>query len=237
MITIMEPNKVKYSLGAVSSIETMTFGEPGHRTFRLDVHSGAAYLSLWMEKEQLFQLGVYLKDMVGRLSPEDREKESDLREEAWSGGELTIDFKASQMLLSHDQDSRAFYLQAYERQEEDCNDNRLIDREEIELGLPDPCAADPDVPDLGGDDDPAPDDDPLDGTDDDPADDTGGDDGGDVGGDVDDDTGGDEGGDVLDIVDTVTGGGFCSFGSITILPILAFGMALMGIVERRRRRQ
>ena len=118
MITIMEPNKVKYSLGAVSSIETMTFGEPGHRTFRLDVHSGAAYLSLWMEKEQLFQLGVYLKDMVGRLSPEDREKESDLREEAWSGGKLTIDFKAGQMLLSHDQDSRAFYLQAYERQED-----------------------------------------------------------------------------------------------------------------------
>ncbi|MCH8252283.1 MAG: hypothetical protein IID36_07510, partial [Planctomycetes bacterium] len=89
----------------------------------------------------------------------------------------------------------------------------------------DPCAVDPDVPDLGGDEDPAPDDDPIDDT------------GDDIGGDVDDDTGGDEGGDVLDIVDTVTGGGFCSFGSITILPILAFGMALMGIVERRRRRQ
>ena len=145
----------------------------------------------------------------------------------------------------------ALDIGAYERQEEDCNDNRLIDREEIELGLPDPCAADPDVPDLGGDDDPAPDDDPtpdddpIDGTDDDPVDDTGGDtgddtggdDGGDVGGDVADDTGGDEGGDVLDIIDTVTGGGFCSFGSITILPILAFGMALMGVVERRRRRQ
>jgi len=116
MITIMEPNKVKYPLGAVSSIEAMTFGEPGHRTFRLDIHSGEAHCSLWLEKEQLFQLGVYLKDMVGRLSPEDRDKESDLREETWSGGELTIDFKAGQMLLSHDQDSSAFYLQAHERE-------------------------------------------------------------------------------------------------------------------------
>ncbi|MCH7890312.1 MAG: DUF3090 family protein [Gemmatimonadetes bacterium] len=49
----------------------------------------------------------------------EREKESDLREESWSGGELTVDFKAGQMLLSHDQDSNAFYLQAYEREADD----------------------------------------------------------------------------------------------------------------------
>ncbi len=54
--------------------------------------------------------------MVGRLSQEDRDKESDLREGVWSGGELTIDFKAGQMLLSYDKDSNAFYLQAYERE-------------------------------------------------------------------------------------------------------------------------
>ncbi len=112
----MEPTKVKYPLGAVSSIEAMTFGEPGHRTFRLDIHSGSAYCSIWMEKEQLFQLGVYLQETVGRLTPEEREKESDLQEESWSGDELTVDFKAGQMLLSHDQDSNAFHLQAYERE-------------------------------------------------------------------------------------------------------------------------
>ena len=119
MIITVESKKVKYPLGAISSIEALTFGEPGRRTFRLDVHSGAAHCSVWMEKEQLFQLGVYLRDMVGRLSQEERDKEADLREENWSGGELTIDFKAGQMLLSHDQDSNAFYLQAYELQEEE----------------------------------------------------------------------------------------------------------------------
>ena len=112
----MESRTVKYPLGAVTSIEALTFGEPGRRTFRLDVHSGPAYCSIWMEKEQLFQLGVYLRDLVGRLSQEEREKESDLREESWSQGELTVDFKAGQMALSHDQDSNAFYLQAYERE-------------------------------------------------------------------------------------------------------------------------
>ena len=72
-----------------------------------------------MEKEQLLQLGVYLRDMIGRLSQEDRDKGSDLREETWSGGDLVVDFKAGQMLLSYDQDSNAFYLPAYERESEE----------------------------------------------------------------------------------------------------------------------
>ena len=119
MITNVEENKVKYALGAVASIEAVTFGEPGNRTFKLDANSGAATCSIWMEKEQLLQLGVYLRDMVDRLSQEERDKGSDLREEAWSGGDLAVDFKVGQMLLSYDQDSNAFYLQAYEREVEE----------------------------------------------------------------------------------------------------------------------
>ena len=115
----VEENKVKYSLGAAVGIDAVTFGEPGNRTFKLDASSGAASCSVWMEKEQLLQLGVYLRDMVGRLSQEERDKGSDLREEPWSGGELAVDFKAGQMLLSYDQDSNAFYLQAFEREVED----------------------------------------------------------------------------------------------------------------------
>ena len=116
---IVESKKIKYPLGAVTSIEAVTFGEPGHRTFRLDVHSGPAYCSVWMEKEQLFQLAVHLRDSVSRLSQEERHRESNLKEESWSGGELTVDFKAGQMMLSYDQDSNAFYIQAYERETEE----------------------------------------------------------------------------------------------------------------------
>lgn len=116
MMLVMESRKVKYPLGAISSVEALTFGEPGLRTFRLDIHSGQAYCSIWLEKEQLLQLGVYLNEAVSRLSQAERSKESDLREDSWSGGELTVDFKAGQMLLSHDPDSNAFYLQAFERE-------------------------------------------------------------------------------------------------------------------------
>ena len=116
MIMNVEPNKIKYPLGAVASVEALTFGEPGMRTFRVDALSGAASCSIWMEKEQLLQLGVYLRDMIGHLSQEERDKESDLREESWTGGELTVDFKAGQMALSYDSNSNAFYLQAFERE-------------------------------------------------------------------------------------------------------------------------
>ena len=119
IILVVESKKIKYPLGAVTSIEAVTFGEPGKRTFHLDVHSGPARCTVWMEKEQLFQLAVHLRDTAGRLSKEEREKESDLREENWSGGELTLDFKAGQMLLSYDHDSNAFYIQAYERESAD----------------------------------------------------------------------------------------------------------------------
>ncbi len=119
MIMDVEPNKVKYPLGPVASIEALTFGEPGLRTFCLDARSGAASCSVWMEKEQLLQLGVYLQDMMDRLSQEERDKESDPREDSWSGGDLNVDFKAGQMLLSYDQDSNAFYLQAYERESDE----------------------------------------------------------------------------------------------------------------------
>ncbi len=103
-------------MGRLSQIEPVTFGEPGRRTFRLDLYSGPAVCSLWLEKEQLFQLGVYLRDYVGSLSAEERERESAPQEPGWLGGETTIDFKAGQMFLSHDKETNSFFMQAHERE-------------------------------------------------------------------------------------------------------------------------
>lgn len=83
------------------------------------MHSGSAYCTLWLEKEQLFQLGVYLRDFVGGLPEEERSRASEPSEPAWAGGEESIDFKAGQMFLSHDKDTNSFYLQAHERESEE----------------------------------------------------------------------------------------------------------------------
>ena len=116
---LMEEKHVKYKLGALSKVEPLTFGQPGRRTFRLDLHSGSAFCSLWLEKEQLFQLGVYLRDYVAGLAADEKARTSEPNEPGWGGGEASIDFKAGQMFLSHDRDTNSFFLQAHEREAEE----------------------------------------------------------------------------------------------------------------------
>ena len=113
----MEQRRVKYPLGSLSNIEARSIGEPGHRTFQLALEASRATCSLWLEKEQLFQLGIYLQDVVQSLSPEDRKLRSEPKASEWSGRGATIDFKAGQLLLSHDPKTSSFYLLAYEREE------------------------------------------------------------------------------------------------------------------------
>jgi len=110
----MERRRIRYPLGALSRIDPEAFGEPGQRTFRLALKAGAANCSIWLEKEQLFQLGIYLQEVIRSLSPEDRARESQPKEPEWSGGGETIEFKVGQLLLNHDAASNSFYLLAHE---------------------------------------------------------------------------------------------------------------------------
>ena len=106
-----------YPLGALTRIYAETFGEPGRRTFRLVLKAGAANISVWLEKEQLFQLGIYLQEVVESLSAEDKERRSQPSEAEWSGEGISLDFKAGQILLNHEPDSNSFRMLAYEQEE------------------------------------------------------------------------------------------------------------------------
>ncbi len=110
----MESRPVKYSLGPLSLVEAKTFGEPGQRTFQLALEAGRASCAVWLEKEQLFQLAIYLQDTIQSLPEDDRNRPSQPREPEWSGDSVYIDFKAAQILLSHDTPTNSFYLLAYE---------------------------------------------------------------------------------------------------------------------------
>lgn len=113
----MEPQRIKFPLGALSSVDAETYGEPGQRTFRLVLQSGAARSYVWLEKEQLFQLAKYLEQAVHSLSSEDRERRSEPGDPPWSGSETSLEFKARQLLLSYDSAANSFYLQALESEE------------------------------------------------------------------------------------------------------------------------
>ena len=114
IIECMESRPVKYPLGSLSLIGAKTFGEPGQRTFQLAIEAGRASCTVWLEKEQLFQLGIYLQDTVESLPEDDRSRPSQPREPEWSGEGVELDFKAGQVLLSHDAPTNSFYLLAYE---------------------------------------------------------------------------------------------------------------------------
>jgi len=113
----MEQGQVKYPLGAVSSIGAESFGQPGRRTFRLDLAAGAARSFVWLEKEQLYQLGIYLQEAIRTLSKEDRQRAGQAGEPPWSGGEESVEFKARQIMLSYSVPANYFYLLAYEVEE------------------------------------------------------------------------------------------------------------------------
>ena len=110
----MESRPVRHPLGSLSTIEAKTFGEPGQRTFQLAMEAGRASCTVWLEKEQLLQLGIYLQETVQSLPEDDRARASQSREPEWSGENPYIDFKAAQLLLSHDGPTNSFYLLAYE---------------------------------------------------------------------------------------------------------------------------
>jgi len=116
----MADGTAKYELGSVSRITPEAVGVPGKRTFRVLLESGAASACMWLEKEQLSQLGLYLQEAVKPLSTGDRPEEATAPEPPWSGGVLSLDFKIGKMSLAHSEANNSFLLVVHdlEHQEE-----------------------------------------------------------------------------------------------------------------------
>ena len=115
----MAEREVRYKLGAVQTVSAETFGRPGRRTFRLVAEAGRAQSYIWLEKEQLLQLGLYLQQAVRQLGEAAAGKESAPGEAPWMGDPLEQDFHARQMQLQYDPDANCFVIHAFEGDEDD----------------------------------------------------------------------------------------------------------------------
>ena len=115
----MAERDVRYKLGAVQTVSAETFGRPGRRTFRLVAKAGRAQSCIWLEKEQLLQLGLYLQQAVRQLGEVAAGKESAPAEAPWMGDPLEHDFHARQMQLQYDQDANCFVIHVFEGDEDD----------------------------------------------------------------------------------------------------------------------
>ena len=114
----MAEREVRYNLGAAQTVVAETFGRPGRRTFRLVAEAGRAQSFIWLEKGQLFQLGLYLQQAVQQLGGSALNKESAPRESPWTGDPMEQDFHARQMQLQYDPDANCFIIRAFEGDED-----------------------------------------------------------------------------------------------------------------------
>ncbi len=115
----MESGEAKYRFGALSRITAEAIGEPGKRTFKLTLQSGAASAIVWLEKEQLLQLGTRIQEVLATLSAQEKTDAGDAPEPPWNDRITNLDFKAAKLALGYDTASGNFLFLAHSLEEED----------------------------------------------------------------------------------------------------------------------
>ncbi len=111
-------------LGLVDDLNCDAIGEPGKRTFNLSARSNRGEAIVWMEKEQLFQVAVSLKQLlVARESPVDPAPFKVL--DTGASLPVRVEFKTGEMSLRHDPESDVFTLVARDIQREE-NDSEPL---------------------------------------------------------------------------------------------------------------
>ena len=116
--------QARYNLGHVAKLTAKSIGEPGSRYFQVaaEARNGQAVM-IWMEKEQLFNLGVQVKRLLFEYQEDaDRSSSEDSYDEAVFGvpDPPVIELTAGQMSIGYDQTSAMFFLAAHHvEQEED----------------------------------------------------------------------------------------------------------------------
>jgi uncharacterized repeat protein (TIGR03847 family) len=118
----MNARRARYQFGGVSRVTAEAVGEPGKRTFRLLVSSGQASAALWLEKEQLYQLAVFIQETIASLNaaePRKAKAGEPYHEQGWAGSPTSVEFKIGKLALGHDPGRDAFLFIAHDVEDEE----------------------------------------------------------------------------------------------------------------------
>ena len=110
-------------LGLVDYLHCEAIGEPGQRTFNMTARSDRGEAVVWMEKEQLFQVGISLKQfLVTRQTPTNPSMFDfpDIDSQI----PVHAEFKVGEMSLKHDGESDVFTIVA---NDENFDDGSTVD--------------------------------------------------------------------------------------------------------------
>ncbi len=101
-------------LGLASQVQPDAIGVPGQRRFRLLVEAQGGSACLWLEKDQLLQLGIAVKRLMAQLPPRNpapREGASPPPVGSRSPGS-SLEIRTSSLSLGHDRARNLFMLAA-----------------------------------------------------------------------------------------------------------------------------
>ncbi|MBI4337664.1 MAG: DUF3090 family protein [Chloroflexi bacterium] len=101
--------EAKYPLGRVVSLAAEAVGAPGQRRFYLVVQAQGGTATLWMEKQELFQLAIAIQQLLTRV-PEASEERPTPGQQT---GLLNLDFNVVQLTVGLDSARTSFHLEAW----------------------------------------------------------------------------------------------------------------------------
>ena len=109
----MEQYQSNNSFGLLTEIDVEALGNPGERTFRLSLKAGEAQAILWLEKEQLQQLAIYIQQIEESRSSTKPGEEKSIPEGTWTGGRTFVEFNIGSLSMGYDSASSAFLFLVY----------------------------------------------------------------------------------------------------------------------------
>ena len=99
-----------HDFGAATSLRPESIGEPGNRIFRLIIDGWTNTAVVWLEKEQLLDLGVTIRRLLSMSSEESAQHDPP----APSASAISLEFKLGQLSVGHDPDSSYFIIEAHD---------------------------------------------------------------------------------------------------------------------------
>lgn len=114
--------EAQYQFGRVASIKANAVGEPGSRRFRLLIEAGnGAKAVVWMQKEQLFNLAMALKNLLAQVEEAREQRRLRLGRQAETGATVDssqqLEFQVGRMSVGYDEASALFLIAANEIEE------------------------------------------------------------------------------------------------------------------------
>ncbi len=109
----------------VTGIRAQALGEPGSRTFRILVDSESSSATLWLEKEQLFQLALAIGHLQASL-PEGTGSRGGAGFGDEAGPPTHLEFRIGKLVLGHEGNSDRFIIDAHDTESADDDDDPTV---------------------------------------------------------------------------------------------------------------